>query len=74
MVMIRPDLNAACNLACADLPMAGYSKFHIERGIALLGLFPPNGTRMDFDVAATTMAEQMLKAIAVAKASNIGSE
>jgi hypothetical protein len=34
----------------------------------LLGLFPANGARQDFEVTEATMAGQVLKAIAVAKA------
>lgn len=40
-------------------------EIHLEKGVSLLGLFPPNGARQDFGTAGT-MTKQM-KAIAVAK-------
>jgi hypothetical protein len=71
--MIRLDLNAACNMACAALPEGWVIEIHLEKGVSLLGLFPPNCARQDFSTADTTMADQMLKAIAVAKTSQVAS-
>jgi len=51
----------------ANLPDGWVLEIHMEKGLALLGLFPPNGVRQDFDTTGTTMADQMLKAIALAK-------
>jgi hypothetical protein len=45
-------------------------EIHLEKGVSLLGLFPPNGVRQDFSTAGTTTADQMLKAIAWAKNAN----
>jgi acyl CoA:acetate/3-ketoacid CoA transferase beta subunit len=68
--MVHLDLNAACNVACSGLPEGWVIEIHLEKGVTLLGLFPPNGARQDFDVTEATMAEQALKAIAVAKAAS----
>jgi hypothetical protein len=65
--MIRLDLNAACNMACAGLPEGWVLEIRLEKRASLLGLFPPNGARQDFEVTEATMAEQVLKAITVAK-------
>lgn len=69
--MIRLDFDLACNMASKALPEGWVIEIHLEKGVSLLGLFPPNGARQDFNTADTTTADQMLKAIAVAKTSNI---
>jgi hypothetical protein len=71
--MIRLDFEAACNMARAALPDGWSIEIHLEQGVSLLGLFPPNGARQDFSTTGTLKADQMLKAIAVAKTSNIAS-
>jgi hypothetical protein len=72
-LMTYRDFELPCNMACAGLPEGWVIEMHLEKGTRSLGLFPPNGARQDFDVTEATMAEQVLKAIAVAKASYIGS-
>jgi len=49
--MIRLDLNAACHMACTAM-----IEIHLEKGVSLLGLFPPIGAREDFSTADTTTA------------------
>jgi hypothetical protein len=43
--MIRLDFDLACNMACTDLPEGWVIEIHLEKGVGLLGLFPPNGAR-----------------------------
>jgi hypothetical protein len=62
--MIRLDFNAACKMACASLPEGWVIEIHLEKGVSLLGLFPPNGARQDFSTTDRTTADQILKAIA----------
>jgi len=69
-VMIRLDFNLACNMACTGLPEGWVIEIHLEKGVSLLGLFPPNGARQDFSTEDTTTADQLLKAIAVARHHN----
>jgi hypothetical protein len=69
--MIRLDFDLACLMACAGLPEGWVIEIHLEKGVSLLGLFPPNGARQDFSTADTTTAVQMLKALAVAKNAKI---
>jgi hypothetical protein len=68
--MIRLDFSTACNMACSELPDGWEIEIQLERGISLLGLFPPNGARQDFSAPGMTMTDQFLKALAAAKASN----
>jgi hypothetical protein len=35
--MTRLDLNAACNMACANLPEGWVLEIHLEKGVSLLG-------------------------------------
>jgi hypothetical protein len=69
--MIRLDFNVACNMACAGLPEGLAIEIHLEKGVSLLGLVPSNGAPQDFSTAGPTTADQMLKTIAVAKASQL---
>jgi hypothetical protein len=41
--MVHLDLNAACNMACTGLPDGWAIEIHLEKGVTLLGLFPPTG-------------------------------
>jgi len=68
--MIRLDFNLACHMACTGLPDGWVIEIHLEKGVGLLGLFPPNGARQEFSTAGMTTADQMLKAIAVARNPN----
>jgi hypothetical protein len=72
-MMIHLDFNLACNIACTGLPEGWVIEIHLEKGVSLLGLFPPNGARQEFSTSDTTTADQMLKAIAAAKASQLAS-
>jgi hypothetical protein len=69
--MIRLDFDLACHMACTGLPEGWVIEIHLEKGVSLLGLFPPIGARQDFEIVGTTMTDQMLKALAVAKATKI---
>jgi hypothetical protein len=68
--MIKLDFEGALKMARADLPEGWMIEIHLEKEISLVGLFPPNGARIEFDTTGMTMTAQMLKAIALAKASN----
>jgi hypothetical protein len=72
-VMIHLDLNAACNMVCTDLPEGWVIENPSgERGQPL-GLLPPNAALQGFSTVDTTTADQVLKAIAAAKTSQLAS-
>jgi hypothetical protein len=72
-VMIRLDFDLACNMARTGLPDGWVIEIHLEKGVSLMGLFPPNGARQDLNTNGTLTADQLLKAIAVAKGSQLAS-
>jgi hypothetical protein len=69
-LMIRLDFDVACRMAREALPEGWVIEIHLEKGVCLLGLFPPNGARQDFSRGDTT-AEQLLKALSAAKNAKI---
>jgi hypothetical protein len=69
--MIRLDFDLACKMARTDLPGGWMIEIHLEKEIGWVDLFQPNGARYDFNAGDTTMSDQMLKAITVAKTSQI---
>jgi hypothetical protein len=71
--LIRLDFEAACNMACTGLPDGWVIEIHLEKGVSLLGLFPPSGARQEFSTDGTLTVDQMLKALAVAKTSQLAS-
>jgi hypothetical protein len=69
--MIKLDFELACKMARTELPEAWMIEIHLEKEIGWVDLFQPNGARYDFNAGDMTMADQMLKAISVAKTSKI---
>jgi hypothetical protein len=72
--MIKTDFEGACKMASTSLPEGWTIEIQLEKGVNMLGLFPPNGARIDFDTTGMTMASQMLKAIALAKTSETATQ
>jgi hypothetical protein len=66
--LIHLDFAVAWNMACRDLPEGWSIDINLEKGSGWLDLWQPNGEKYDLNTADMGPVEQLMAAIAAAKA------